>query len=121
MKDTSPILAVNNNQQNLNLLIRFLAKERYTTYSVKNIAEFDQALIEQKIFCAALIDISGFDAQIWTRCRQLQEKNVPFIIISSKQSMAIHEMSLGHGARSVLVKPLVIRELLTILRSLLGG
>ena len=121
MSNELPILAVNHSQQNLNLLIQFLVKEDYTTYAVKSLDEFDCALATHSLFCMALIDITGFDQHIWSRCAQLQENNIPFIIISPKQSAAIQQASLGHGAKSVLVKPLVTRELLTIIRSLLGG
>ncbi len=120
MNDEPPILTVNHNQQNLNLLMQFLAKADYTTYPVKSLAEFDLALTTRTLFCMALIDITGFDQHIWSRCAQLQESRIPFIIISPKQSAAIQNASLGHGARNVLIKPLVTKELLTIIRSLLG-
>ena len=121
MSNEPPILTVNYNQQNLNLLTQFLAKEDYTTYPVKSLDELDHALVTQMLFCMALIDITGFDRNIWSRCAQLQEINIPFIIISPKQSIAIHQASLGYGAKNVLIKPLVTKELLTIIRSLLGG
>ena len=121
MSNEPPILTVNHNQQNLNLLTQFLAKEDYTTYPVKNLAEFDHALVSHSLFCMALIDITGFDQHIWSRCALLQESNIPFMIISPKQSVAIHQASLGYGAKNVLIKPLVTKELLTIIRSLLGG
>ena len=121
MSEEPPILAVNHNSQNLQLLTTFLTKERYTTHAIKSLEEFDQALTGQTLFCMALIDITGFDVHIWSRCRQLHEKNIPFIIISPKQSIAIQQAGLGHGARNVLVKPLVIKELLVVIHSLLGG
>ena len=120
MSDKRPILAVNHNQQNLHLLTRFLEKEDYKTYPVKSLDEFDRALEVHTLFCIALIDITGFGQHIWTRCMHLQRHNLPFIIISPKQSMTIQQASLDHGAISVLIKPLVIRDLLTIIRSLQG-
>ncbi len=121
MNHEPPILTVNHNQQNLNLLTQFLAKEAYTTYPVKSLDEFDHALVTHTLFCMALIDITGFDQHIWSRCAQLQESNIPFIIISPKQSAAIHQAGLGYGAKNVLIKPLVTKELLVIIRNLLGG
>jgi len=120
MNNEPPILAVNHNQQNLNLLTQFLTKEAYTIYPVKKLAEFDDALIAQRLFCMALIDITGFDQHIWSRCVQLQQHTIPFIIISPRQSVAIHQASLGYGAKNVLIKPLITKELLVIIRSLLG-
>ena len=121
MNNEPPILTVNHNQQNLHLLTTFLAKEHYTTHAVKSLVEFDLVLTGHSPFCMALIDITGFDAGIWSRCKELHEKNIPFIIISPKQSAAIQQTGLGHGARNVLIKPLVIKELLAVIRSLLGG
>jgi len=121
MSEEPPILAVNHNAKNLHLLTIFLAQELYTTHAVKSLDEFDHALAGQMTFCMALIDITGFDVRIWSRCRQLYKKNIPFIIISPKQSAVIQQTGLGHGARNVLIKPLVIRELLAAIHSLLGG
>ena len=121
MNNDSPILTVNHNKQNLHMLTTFLAKEHYTTYTVKSLIEFDLVLTEHVPFCMALIDITGFDVGIWSRCRLVQEKNIPFIVISPKQSAAIQQTGLGHGASNVLIKPLVIKELLAVIRSLLGG
>ena len=120
MNNVPPILAVNSNQQNLHLLTQFLAKEDYTTYPIKTLDEFDHALAIHSFFCMALIDITSFDRYIWSRCTQLQENNIPFIIILPKQNTSVRLMSLNHGASSVLIKPLVIRELLVIIHSLLG-
>ncbi len=121
MSNEPRILTVNHNQQNLNLLMQFLAKEDYTTYPVKSLDEFDSALAPQTLFCMALIDITGFDQHIWSRCAQLHSSSIPFIIISPKQSGLIQQASLGYGAKNVLIKPLATRELLTLIRSLLGG
>ncbi len=121
MNNEPLILMVNHNQQNLNLLMKFLAHEAYATYPVKSLDEFDHALGIHMLFCMALIDITGFDQHIWSRCAQLHESNIPFIIISSMQNAATRQASMGHGAKNVLIKPLASRELLTIVRSLLGG
>lgn len=120
MSKELPILTVNHNQQNLNLLIQFLAKEDYSTYPVKSLDEFDFVLTAQALFCMAFIDVTGFDQRIWSRCIQLQAVNIPFIIISPKQSTALQQAGLGYGARNVLTKPLLTKELLAIIQSLVG-
>jgi hypothetical protein len=40
-------------------------------------------------------------------------------VISPKQSAAIQQASLTHGARGLLIKPLIVKELLGLVRSLL--
>lgn len=64
--------------------------------------------------------VSGFDPGIWARCARLREKNIPLFIISPKHSAAIQQESATSGARGVLVKPLVVRELILIVSKLLG-
>jgi len=65
------------------------------------------------------VDIAGFDRSIWERCERLRAADIPFIIISPRQSAAIQEAVLAHGARGVLVKPLAVKELLALVLSLL--
>ena len=81
--------------------------------------EFDQALTEANGIGLALVDIAGFDRRIWERCEGLRHHKIPFLVLSPKQSVAIQQASLTHGARGVLIKPLVVRELLGLIRSLL--
>lgn len=115
------LLAVDRNHQNLELLAKFLSREGYQILKADSLESFDQALIESKEIDLALVDIAGFDRSIWDRCDRLQAKNIPFFVFSHKQNVAIQQQSLAHGAQSMMVKPLAIRELLGIIRSLLGS
>lgn len=67
----------------------------------------------------ALINLAGFDRCIWDLCEQVRTKGTPLLVISPKQSVAIEMESLAHGARGVLTKPLVVRELLALIQRLL--
>ena len=116
MKDNSLILAVDRNHKNLELLTQFLGKEGYQVLAVSSMEEFEQALMRSKEINLALVDIAGFDRQIWEKCDRLRTENIPFFVLSHKQNVAIQQQSLTHGARSMLVKPLVIK-LLGIIRS----
>jgi DNA-binding response OmpR family regulator len=113
------ILAVDRNRRNLELLSQFLEKEGYQTRAVVSPEEFDQALAESPDINIALVDVSGFDRSIWERCEGLRHGRIPFVVLSPKHSAAIQQASLTSGARGVLVKPLVARELLGIIRNLL--
>lgn len=119
MKDNPLILAVDRNHKNVELLTQFLGREGYQVLAVSSIEEFEQALINSKEIDLALVDIAGFDRRIWEVCDRLRTENIPFFVLSHKQNVAIQQESLTHGARSMLVKPLVIKELLGIIRSLL--
>ena len=69
----------------------------------------------------ALVDITGFDQSIWLRCEQLRSKHRPFLVISPRQSAAIQQASLSHGAKGVMIKPLVVKELIGLVQGMLEG
>lgn len=119
MKDQTSILAINKNHSNLKLLAQFLDKNGFQTLSVSSLEEFDQALAGAKEIGLALVDITGFDRSIWERCELLREQSIPLIVISPRQSADIRQESLDHGAHSMLIKPLVTKELLGVIRHLL--
>lgn len=113
-----PILTVDANRRNLELLDQVLSQAGYCTLPVATIDMLDQVLEEP--VSLALIDISGFSADIWQRCERLHRRDVPLLIVSARQSAPLGRLSLKHGARGVLIKPLVIRELLGLIRSILS-
>ena len=113
------LLLVSRMPRNLQLLADFLQKEGYATLTAISYEEFDQALARQQEISGSLIDIAGFDAQIWTRCDQLFTGKIPYMIFSPKQSAAVQQASISHGARGVIAKPLVVKELIGIVHTIL--
>ena len=113
------ILLVNSLPGNLQLLVEFLGKAGYATVTAATYEELDQVLSQQMSFSGALIDIAGFDAQIWMRCEQLRADKIPFLVISPRQSVAVQQASFSHGAKGVVVKPLIVKELIAIIQSIL--
>ncbi|MGI2902835.1 response regulator [Tolypothrix sp. VBCCA 56010] len=120
MSEKSLILTVDSNSRNLELLNQFLNKQGYETIGVNSLSELDRQLSELSEIKLVMLDIAGFDRTIWERCEQLQNQQIPFLVISPKQSATIQLQSVAHGARSMLVKPLVMRQLLALIKSLLG-
>jgi DNA-binding response OmpR family regulator len=113
------ILTVDRNQRNLELLGQFLEREGYRTHGAATLEEFQHALVEANNIGLALVDIAGFDRRIWECCEGLRHHKIPFLVLSPKQNAAIQHVSLTYGARGVLIKPLVVKELLGLIRSLL--
>ena len=113
------LLLVNRLPRNLQLLADFLAKEGYPTVSAATYEEIDRVLANPPPLAAALVDITGFDAEIWARCEQLRTAKIPFLVVSPRQSAAIQQASFSHGAKGVMVKPLVVKELIGVIQSLL--
>lgn len=122
MSDKPLILTVDRNRRNLELLRNFLSKQGYEIICASNLDELDRVLSESTKINLVLLDVSGFDQNIWGRCEQLKTQAIPFLIISAKSNYiaAIEAESLARGASSILVKPLVIKQLLHLIRSLLG-
>ena len=119
MKAMPLILAVDHNPRNLELLSQFLGREGYQTRTAAGLQEFDQALAEPDEIALALVDIAGFDRSIWERCEALRHHKIPFLVLSPRQSAAIQQASLTHGAHGVLVKPLTVKDLLSLICGLL--
>lgn len=114
------LLAVDRNPRNLDLLAQFLRAKGYELRTAATLEEFAQTLDQLPTIRLVLIDISGFDRHIWTQCERLRENQIPFLILSPRQSSSLQQASLAHGASSVLIKPLVVKELLGIIYGLLG-
>lgn len=120
MKPHPHVLLVNRNQRNLELLSEFLQKSGYTISAVNSLEALDRALASEEHIGVALVDITGFSPEIWGRCEQLRNKKKPFLVVSPKQSAAIQQASLSHGAKGVMTKPLVIKELIGLIQGMLG-
>lgn len=119
MQEQISILTANKNRSNLKLLAHFLGENGFQALGVSSLEEFDQALAVENKIALALVDITGFDRSIWERCELLRNQSIPMIVISPKQSATIRQETLAHGADSLLVKPVVTRELLGVIRHLL--
>ncbi|OPZ86801.1 MAG: Polar-differentiation response regulator DivK [bacterium ADurb.Bin429] len=115
------ILLVEHNPYNLELLSTLLEKEGYLTLGVTTLEAFDQALANAPIIHLALVDIDGFDRGIWLRCEALHARGIPLLVIAPGTSLAGRGESYRYGARGVLIKPLVTREVVTAIASLLEG
>jgi DNA-binding response OmpR family regulator len=110
------ILTVDRNQRNLELLGQFLRKEGYETLPVSTFEEYEQILGQAETLALALIDISGFDRRIWILCEKLTERGVPLLVISPQQVPQIQQEGLAHGARSVMYKPVILKQLIRMIQ-----
>lgn len=119
MATLPPILVVDHNRRNLELLAQFLGQAGYPMVLAYDAEEFGLALDRSDEIGLALIDLAGLGRRIWDPCERLRAKGIPLLVISPRQSVAIERESLAHGARSVLIKPLVVKELLALIRGLL--
>lgn len=112
------ILVVNRNPRNSALLSEFLDRRGYSSRQVGNLEEFDHVLDGGDRYSLALIDVSGFNQEIWFRCSRLRAASVPFLLISSPIQSVGTEQGLRHGATGVLTKPLAMNELANLVDTL---
>lgn len=114
------LLLVSHLPRNLQLLAKVLGEEGYATLQATSYEAFDHVLARSQAIAGSLIDIAGFDATIWPRCEHLRAAGIPFLIFLPRQSETIQQASRSHGAEGILVKPLVVKELLGVIRSIMG-
>jgi DNA-binding response OmpR family regulator len=113
------LLLVGGIAPNLQLLANLLESHGYACESALGLEGFDDALASNATFDLALVDVSGMNASVWKRCERPNERAVRLLVISPRQSASMQQQSIAHGAQSVLVKPLVVRELVELIRTLL--
>jgi DNA-binding response OmpR family regulator len=116
----APILTVDANRRNLELLAQRLGQEGYQTRAASSLDEFDREIESAEEVAMALVDLSGFDQRIWERCERLRRANVPFIVVAPQRSPSIQREGMRHGASGILIKPLGIQELLELIKPLVS-
>lgn len=109
MPHSRKILIVENNRRNLELITGFLHSDGYEVISAATMEELDGLLKTPEIIGLALIDLMGYDHSIWERSEILRTKGIPFVLISPRKTSTP-----GHGERTVLLKPLVVKEMLSL-------
>lgn len=119
MSDKPLILLIASNRANLTLLSQQLGQQGFETMSAASLEEVDKALEEPR-FALSLIDLSGFDQNLWARCEELRKARIPFIVISPQRSPAVQRDSMKHGASGLLVKPVGVKALIEYIRTLVG-
>lgn len=120
MSKLTVVLVLSFKRRNLELLTQVLEQANYQVIPTNNYAELAQVVSNSAEVALGLIDLSGCDRHIWDYCEQLRTKNIPFLTFTPQYDAAIEQNSLAHGANSVLVKPLVIKNLLLLINSLVG-
>lgn len=113
------IIALNRNPRNNEILIKILGEEGYHVVGVSDPAELDQEVQLSQEINLVLMDISGFNRSVWESCERLRTLKIPFLVLSPQQHQAVEKRSMMHGAQGVLVKPLVVKELLLLIKSLI--
>lgn len=111
IKEQKKLLIVGSNARNQELLSDFIGRLGYEAVRADTLEILDTILDSHLPVRFALVDITGFDQKIWDRCARLHGLDIPLLLISSKQSIAVRKLAIAHGAQTVMEKPLIMREL----------
>lgn len=118
-QDSLPILTVDRNPRNLQLLIQVLASKGLPTLPVPDLVQLDAVLAQASPIALALIDIDGFDAAIWERCQRLHERDIDVLVLVQRAVPFVQIQSARCGARAILPKPMSPRVLAEMVHCLL--
>jgi DNA-binding response OmpR family regulator len=114
-----PILIIGTNPRNLELLAQFLGKEGYDTRSATTLDQFAEIIGSEEPMGLALVDIAGFDRSIWQHCENCTNVGIPLLLISPPPPPNPKVQALSTGARDVLFKPLVLKELMYLVKTMI--
>ena len=118
---TAPIILIlDNNRTDLELLIQQFEDEGFVAVGVSGLEEMDSAIGEREAIDLAILNVTGFDNNIWERCARLHEARIPFIIIMTQRSSEIQRESMKYGASCLLIKPLATKDLIEHVHAVLG-
>lgn len=114
------VLIVDRNPRNLQLLMQVLDGNGFQTTGVPDLAQFDEVIAHPGTIALALVDVDGFDAAIWERCRQLHEQQIEVLLVVERHAIPFVQVHGAHcGARTVLPKPLSPKLLARMVRDLI--
>lgn len=103
---------------NVAVMQQAIAELGVTGVGVTDEREFQERLDDPDCPRLALVDVTGFGAAAWRMCAALQERDVPFIVLSASRDMAVSGRTLEYGAASILQKPVAKSAVLQLIRSL---
>jgi DNA-binding response OmpR family regulator len=115
MNSKTVILSVMRDHNERTKLSGALRAEGFDTLEAANLAELDQAMQTARI-SLAVIDVTGFDARIWSRCTRLGESAVPYFVLTAHRSPSLFRYSRRHGATACFSKPLSFEHLVEFVR-----
>lgn len=120
LNESPKILVICKISANSTQLAGVLNKYGFEVEEANSIEAFDVHLDKKSRPVLVLLDLSGFNESIWTRCRQLSEVNIPFLIIASRDLLGLRQQCSQHGARHVFVKPMRVAHLIETIRIVIG-
>ncbi|MDD3754561.1 MAG: hypothetical protein PHQ17_08405 [Methanobacterium sp.] len=118
LKTKPLIFSLSRNKRNNDILVKILGEQDYEVAGHTDPVNMVSDVKTRKKVNLVIMDISGFNQDIWKYCEALRLLDIPFLVLSPQQHRVIEEEGMKQGAKRVLVKPLVVKELLFLVKSL---
>jgi DNA-binding response OmpR family regulator len=113
------IVTLGKRDENQRLLAETLREMNYKVETTANKAELSSTLLESPGPDLSIIDIDGYDPDIWDISQQFAERSIPILIVTSADADRVQAEGGDYGIGSVLSKPLDGAELTTTINLLL--
>lgn len=118
MANGGRILLVVHQPGNAKVLGQAVTEIGVTAVTAASESALEHCLAEPESPRAALVDVSGFGAQVWSLCSLLHDHDIPFVVMSPGRDQEASNRSVEYGASTVLQKPIAKDALLNLLKSL---
>ncbi|MFC4551461.1 MULTISPECIES: response regulator [Halorussus] len=115
--EAAVVLALGRRRRNLQLLSDLLADE-YRVEIVRGMAEFDRLVERRDDVSLAILDVDGFTEDVWRRCEQLYDRDVPMLVLAASIPPAMREVAMSNGVHTLLEKPVEKADLRASVRGL---
>ena len=111
------IALLEKNPRNLELMVGALTPGGFEVDGFSEVSALLAALDIER-FDAALLDAAGIGADFADACGGLREHGVPFIVLVSPHGASGTEQALLQGSAGTLERPMTMRGLVSVLKSL---
>ena len=119
MGEAALILALGKRERNLELLADLLKNGGYDVEIATSMGEFDELLKQRDDVALAVLDVDGFTEDIWKRCEQLNDRDIPMLVLAAQIPPAMRQKAVSRGAQTILEKPVDKADLQATIRGLM--
>lgn len=119
MGEAALILALGKRERNLELLADLLKNGGYAVEIATSMDQFDELLQQRDDVALSVLDVDGFTEDIWRRCEQLNDRDIPMLVLAAQIPPAMRQMAVSLGAQTILEKPVDKANLQATIRGLM--